>query len=162
MLQKPMQKRHDLQRHGAPPVAALFFILEKDASILAFDDAAVGDGDFKDVWSQVLDALCTGTDHPTVDHPGLLPDVWADAGSKPIFLHCIPELGLEDFGHGPHRQEKMIERAMPAAVRFGQCAGGYHIVDMGMVGHGAPPGVQHPEKSRQVRAYEPVVSCKRL
>ena len=97
MLQKAMYERHDLKRHGAPTAAFLLFVLEKHLPVFDLDDATVGDGHPEDIRGQIFYGLCPGADHPTVHHPGLLPGIGADAGSKPALFHGMEKFCLKDL-----------------------------------------------------------------
>jgi len=41
MLKEPADEFHDVERHGPPPSASAFFVLEKDPAVFDLDDAMV-------------------------------------------------------------------------------------------------------------------------
>jgi len=158
MLEKTAHKFHYLKGFGAPPVAARFLVFEKNLPVFDFNNAVVRKGHFEDVGCQIFNALRTGANGLTVDHPGLLPDIRADTGSKPALFHLIEKFGFEDFGHDPYGQVKVLAQRVPASIGPGERAAGHDVVNMGMVGHRSAPGVQHAEKAGKIGADELLVA----
>ena len=97
MLEKAADKLHDIKGHGAPPVAVVLFVFEKDLSIFDLDDAGVGDSDFEDIGCKILQAVGRCAYGLRVDNPVLVPGILRDKKSEIGFNHLITELGLEDF-----------------------------------------------------------------
>jgi hypothetical protein len=75
-----------------------FAIADEDGTVLNFQDARVGDGDFEDVRGEVFEACFAGTHGLGVDVPVDLPDVRGDFIEGASILHGIAELGFEDHG----------------------------------------------------------------
>ena len=118
VLKKAAQKFHDIQGHGAPPVAFIFTVFEKDFSIFDFNDPAIRNSHFKHIGSEVFDTVFAGTDGLAVNDPLLIPDIGRDFVIKSVLFHNVAEFGLEDFRHGPDRQKKIDSRAVPFPVGF--------------------------------------------
>jgi hypothetical protein len=97
MLEKASHKLHDIQGHGAPPVAFRFFILEENLVIFHLEDTAVGDSDFEDVWREVFQTVRAYSYCLRVDNPVLVPDLFRDKEIKIALSHFISELSLEDL-----------------------------------------------------------------
>ncbi len=152
MLQEAAHKLHDLQVDGAPAVGFIFAVFEKDFSVFDFDDATVGDGDFKDIGRQIFDAVLAGRCGLTVNDPVLIPDIGGDLVIKLADFHHVAEFGFEDFRHGLDGQKKIDARAVPLSVRFGKRPAGHDIMDVRVIGHLPPPGVQHAEESGHLSA----------
>jgi len=55
------------------------------------------------------------------------------------------ELGTEDLGEGPHRNEESLSRRKPRTPFIGESAAGDKTVHMGVIDHGPGPGVEHTE-----------------
>jgi hypothetical protein len=85
MLEKASHKLHDIQGHGAPPVAFRFFILEENLVIFHLEDTAVGDSDFEDVWREVFQTVRAYS------------YCLRDKEIKIALSHFISELSLEDL-----------------------------------------------------------------
>jgi len=79
-------------------VAVGFAIADEDGTVLDFQDARVGDGDFEDVRGEVFEACFAGTHGLGVDVPVELPDLRGDFLEEASILHGIAELGFEDHG----------------------------------------------------------------
>jgi len=146
VLEETAHKFHDVKSHGSPAIGFMFTVFEKDSSIFELYNTAVGDGDFKHIGSQVLETALGGTDGLTVDNPVLIPDIGINLGIKVAVFDDVAEFGLEDFRHGLDRQKKIDSGTVPFAVGFGQRPTGHDVMDVGMIGHFAAPGMQHPEK----------------
>ena len=55
VLEEPAEKFHDVELSGAWARTARFTGGESDGAVCARNDAAVGDGDLEDVWSEVFE-----------------------------------------------------------------------------------------------------------
>ena len=78
-----------------------FAIANEYDTVLDFQDAGVGDGDFEDVGSKVFQACCAGTHRLGVDVPVDLPDLTRNLVKETSLLHLISELGFKDDGESP-------------------------------------------------------------
>jgi len=75
VLEEPAHKLHDIQSHGSPAAGFMFTVFEKDSSIFELYNTAVGNGDFKNIGSEVLETVLAGADGLTVNDPILIPDI---------------------------------------------------------------------------------------
>jgi hypothetical protein len=55
------------------------------------------------------------------------------------------ELGAEDLGECPHRNEESLSRSKPRTPLIGESATRDETVDVGVIDHGPGPGVKHTE-----------------
>jgi len=104
VLEKTSDELDGIKGHDAPAVAVGLSVLEGNAMALDVDNAAVGDGHFEDVGSQILDAGVALPYSLAVDVPLHLPNLWRDEIKEAGFLHLIAEFSLEDSGKGFDRQ----------------------------------------------------------
>jgi len=104
MLEKASDELDGIQGHDAPAPAVRFSVSEGNAVILHFDNAAVGDGHFEDIRSQVFDGGMALPHCLAVDVPLDVPNLRRDEIEEPGFLHLIAELGPEDLGECSDRQ----------------------------------------------------------
>ena len=96
VLKKTAHKFHDIQGHGAPPVAVRFSVTEPHRAIFNLDDAAVRDGHLEYVRRQIPDRLLAVAHSLTVDNEVLLPHVWINILQQADTLELIPKFGFED------------------------------------------------------------------
>ena len=75
MLQESTHKFHDIQGHGSPAVGFMFTVFEKDFSIFELYNTAIGNGDFENIGSEVLETMLASADGLTVNDPILIPDI---------------------------------------------------------------------------------------
>lgn len=81
-------------------------ILEGYHAVFKFEDVVVAERDAKDVGSQVLEGLLSGSYRLAVDDPVLLPHLLGDVRVEVGFLERIAELGSEDDGQCLHRHQE--------------------------------------------------------
>ena len=75
-----------------------FPVANEDSTVLDFQDARIGEGDFKDVRGEIFEARFAGTHGLGIDVPVDLPDFRGDLIEEAGFFHFIAELGFEDDG----------------------------------------------------------------
>jgi hypothetical protein len=133
-------------------VAVGFAIADEDGTVLDFQDARVGDGDFEDVRGKVFEAGFAGTHGLGVDVPVDLPDLRGDFLEEASILHGIAELGLEDYGESFNGEIEVDTGGVPEAVGGGEGAAGDDVMDVGVILEGSSPGVEDPEEPREITA----------
>ena len=74
-----------------------FAVADEDSTVLDFQDARVGDGDFEDVGGEVFENGVAGRDGLGVDVPIDVPDFRGDLIEQTGFFHFVSELGSKDF-----------------------------------------------------------------
>ena len=92
-----------------------FFIADEDGAVLDFEDAVIGDGDFKDIGGEVFEGLA-GRDGLGVDIPVDLPDFGWDLIEPMGLFHLIAELGREDFRESFDGEKEIDSGGMPRAI----------------------------------------------
>ena len=157
MLEESPDELHGIQGHDAPAVAVRLSVFEGNGVIVHFDDTAVGDGDFEDIGSQVLDAGVAMPHCLAVDVPLGVPDLGRDEIKEPDFFHLIPELGLEDLGECSDRQIEVNARGVPGTVFGGQSPSGNHVVDVGVVVQGPSPRMEDSPKAWKIASDMAVI-----
>jgi hypothetical protein len=91
-------------------------VTESDLVVFEFDQAAIADGDSKDVGSQVLESSAAIADRFTVDDPILLPDGGRDIVGEVRSLKNVMEFGPEDPGEGFDGEQEVMVGRQPGAV----------------------------------------------
>ena len=104
VLQEPSDELHSVQCHGSPPLAVRLTVTKENGVIFHFHIAAVGDGHFEDIRSQVFDGGMALPHGLAVDVPLDVPNLRRDEIEEPGFLHLIAEFGPEDLGECSDRQ----------------------------------------------------------
>ena len=82
VLEEPAYKLQDVEVDGAKACTAGFAVGERDGTVLEADDTAVGDGDFEDIRSEVLQGGGAVWGGLTMHIPGGVPDLWGDLFSQ--------------------------------------------------------------------------------
>lgn len=128
-------------------MAVGFAIADEDGTVLNFQDARVGDGDFEDVRGEVFEAGFAGPYGLGVNVPIELPDLRGDFIEEAGFFHGIAELGFEDYGESFHGEIEVDSGGVPEAVGGGEGAAGDDVMDMGVILEGTAPGVEDSKES---------------
>jgi hypothetical protein len=118
-----------------------------DLVVFELDQAAVADCDPEDVRSEIFESSTAIADWFAVNNPILLPDIGWDAVGEAGFLKGVMEFGSEDPGEGLDWKQEMMVGREPGAVIEGQPTGRDEIVNVGMVGQVASPGVQDADQT---------------
>lgn len=116
VLQEAADELHDIKGKSSQAVAVRFFIADEDGTVLDFEDAAIGDGDFEDVGSKVFEAGFAGRHGLRVDVPVDLPDFRRDLIEDAGLFHLIAELSSKDFGERFDGEIEIGCGGMPAAI----------------------------------------------
>ena len=117
-------------------------VAKGDLVVFEFDQAAVADGDSEDVGSEILESSAAVADRFAMDDPVLFPDAGRDIVGEARFLQGVEEFGLEDSGEGFDREQEVRVGRQPGAMIGCQPTRGDEIVNVGMIGQVASPGVQ--------------------
>ncbi len=116
MLQETADEFHDIEGQDSRSFTVRLAIANEHRAILDADDARVGDGDFEDVGSEILEARLAGGDRLAVDVPVDLPDLGRDLIEQLGCLYSIAELGSEDFGERFEGEVEIDSGGMPRAI----------------------------------------------
>ena len=94
-------------------------ITESDLILLHLDEAAVAEGDAKDVGREILEGGAAVADGLAMHDPVLLPHGRGDA-RKPIGLaQRIADLGAKEFRERLDREQELFSRGQPCLSVFG-------------------------------------------
>jgi hypothetical protein len=96
-----------------------------------------------------------------VHDPFLFPNRGGDGASERGFVEGVEELGSEDPGESFHREKETMVSREPGKSIGCQCASRDEIVNMGMIGEVAAPGVQDAEHA-DLSTQEARVKCQEL
>ena len=129
--------------------------------VFELNQAAVADGDPEDVRGEILDGRAAIADRFAVDNPLLLPDSVRDIVGQAGFLKGVVELGLEDSGERFDWQQEVMVGRHPGAMIGRQSTRRDEIVNVGMVGQVASPGMQDPDQA-ELSADKTRVLCQKL
>ena len=91
-------------------------VAKSDLIVFELDQAAVADGNPKDVRGEILEGRATIANRFAVDNPLLLPDSVRDIVGQAEFLKGVVELGLEDSGERFDWQQKVMAGRQPGAM----------------------------------------------
>lgn len=116
MLQESADEFHDFEGEDSWAVAVRFAIANEDGAVLDFDDARVGDRDFKDVGGKVFEASFARRYRLAVDVPVDLPDFSGDSIEQSGLYYLIAELGSKDFRESFDGEKKVDPGGMPQAI----------------------------------------------
>jgi hypothetical protein len=152
MLQEAADKFHDLKSEGSWTVTVRFAVANEDRTVLDFQDAGVGEGDFEDVRGEVLQRSMTGRNGLGIDIPIDLPDLRWDLLEQAGSFHFIAELSFENLGESFNREIEVGSGGKPAALGRGKSAAWDDIMDVRMILQGTSPGVKDTEEARQIGA----------
>jgi hypothetical protein len=78
---------------GFPAAGGAVTVAERDLTLLKFKDTPIGEGDAKNIGSQILEGRLTGANRLTVDDPGLPPDRGRDLVEQFGLLQGSAKLG---------------------------------------------------------------------
>jgi hypothetical protein len=145
-----------LDRDGAnldsPGLGVL--VLEGDPASFESEDAVVADRHTKDVRCQVLQGLRASANRLTMHDPVLFPDRWGDKVKHGGLVQRIAHFGTKEDGKRRDRNQEMIPGWELLTAISSKPACGHQVVHMGMVVHGASPGVQDANQP-ELSADEP-------
>ena len=127
------------------------------ATMIDGNQASVADGNTEDVGGQVFEGSLSIADGLAMHDTCSLPDFGRDLCVESRSSQGALEGSAEQFGERFHGQEEVSARGQPGIAIASHAAAGDQIVDVGMVGQVAGPGMQyaqHPDLS----AHKPWVS----
>ena len=116
MLQEAADEFHDFEGEDSWALAVRLAIANEDGAVLDFDDARVGDSDFKDVGGKVLEASFARRYRLAVDVPVDVPDFRGDLIEAAGLFDLIAELDSKDFGESFDGEKKVGSGGMPRAI----------------------------------------------
>ena len=116
MLEEAADEFHDFEGEDSRAVAVRLAIANENRAILDIDDARVGDGDFKDVGSQVFEASLAGGYRLRIDVPVDVPDFLRDLIEELGVFDQIAELGPKDFRESFDGEKEIHFGRMPRAI----------------------------------------------
>ena len=88
-------------------------IVERDLVVLDLDDAAVAEGDAKDVGGEIFERGATVTDGLAVNHPVLPPHFRREVGQAIRLAQGITELGAKELGERLDWQQEILAGGQP-------------------------------------------------
>ena len=91
VLEEPAEKFHDVELSGAWARTARVTGGESAGAVCERNDAAVGDGDLEDVWSEVCEGRVAVRGGLAVDVPVGVPDQWVDLRQQSSLIHSFFE-----------------------------------------------------------------------
>jgi len=134
------------------PIAAGPAVAERDLFVFKRIDTKIGYGDLEHLMRQIpnlFPATACGLDvHIPTGFPGQGVDLICKAGRQ----HGMAKPGAINFGKPLYWLIKIRPGAMPSAVLGVKSAAWCKIMNIRMILHLPSPGVQHPEKTRQITA----------
>ena len=95
------------------------FVAEGDLVVLDLDDAAVAEGDAKDVGSKILEGRATVANRLAVNDPVLLPHVRRNVRKAISATQGVAELGAKEFGERLDREQEILASGQPRVTAFG-------------------------------------------
>ena len=116
MLEESADEFHDFEGEDSWTVAVRLAIANEDGAVLDFDDARVGDSDFKDVGSEILKARFAGRYRLAVDVPVAMPEFSGDSIGQSGLHYLIAELGSKDFRESFDGEKEVDSGGMPRAI----------------------------------------------
>lgn len=126
-------------------------VLESDlgsleaAIISEAHQTAIGDSDAEDVRGEVLEGSLSIADWFAVNDPVLAPNLWSYLSKDGGFFEDVLKFGPEELGECLDGEKEVVVSGHPNFPVLGKSAAGDQIVDMGMIGQVAGPGVQDAE-----------------
>jgi len=108
MLEKTSDKLKGIDGERSLPSGTGFAVGKCNLPAVDGNDAGIGDGNPKDIRSQVFER-CFGVPYSlAVDIPCCLPDIGIYLGQHCVFHHLGLEFCFEDFGKRPNREIKAV------------------------------------------------------
>jgi hypothetical protein len=137
--------------HGL--LRSVIAITERDLIVVNPFQTAIRNRDAEDIAAKVIEDFVARAGMLGMDDPGFLPHVGIDETQQARFLESGAHFGGKDNGKGFNRDEEFgIFRFNPPAVIESKATGGDQHVNVGVVEHGARPGMKHcqsPEASAE-------------
>jgi hypothetical protein len=132
-----------LSREGArlPATGSPVTVTEGDLTVLTFENPVVGKSNAKDIGGQVFEGGLTCADRLAVDDPLLPPDLKWDLVEQVGLLQSGAELGPKQPGEGFDVNQESVAGTPPGVPISGQTAAGNEVMNVGMVGQIAGPGL---------------------
>jgi len=121
-------------------------VWEGDPAIVEAEDAVVADRHTNDVRCQGLEGLSASANRFTMHDPVLFPDRGGDKVKHGGLVQRIAHFGTKEDGKRLDRHQEMIPGWEPLTAISSKPACGHQVVHMGMVVHGASPGVQDADQ----------------
>ena len=123
------------------PICGRVLVGECDQAIIEREDAAIADGDAKDVRSEVFEGGLARAYRLRVNDPIFAPDLLIKEMEEIALFEQVPELGAEQDRERLDVNEEILPGLEPAGI-FGQAASGDDVVDVRMVEEVASPGME--------------------
>jgi hypothetical protein len=120
-------------------------VLEGDLAICERAEAVVADRHTKDVGSQRVSGVRSTTDRFTMHHPVLFPEGVGDKVKPRGLAPRLAHVGTQPDGKRLDRHPEIFPGWEPLTALGSKSTCGHQVVPMGMLGHGASPGVQDPD-----------------
>ena len=146
MLKKAVNESPGGQR-AELGLAGVGVVAEGDLVILDLDDAAIAEGNAKDVGGEILEGRAAIADGLAVDDPVLLPHGSGDVGKAIGLAQGVPELGSNKLGQRLDGEQEHFLRGQPGLPIFSQTTRRDEVMHVRMVGQVTRPGVQNADQA---------------
>src|SRR5215475_2415421 len=128
------------------PISGRILVGKSDLAILEGEDAAIADGDAKDVRSEVFEGGGACAYRLRVNDPIFAPDLLIKEMEEIALFEQVPELGAEEDRERLDVNEEIPSGSSPAAIG-GQAASGDDVVKVRMVKEVASPGMEDADSA---------------
>ena len=150
MLEEPTEKRHSIEAHGASTCTAGFAVGEGNGPVRKRDDTAIGDCHFEDIRGEVFQGGMGVWSGLAVDVPGDGPNLWVDVLQQSGLAHGFFDDGSVDGREGFHGDKDVGSGGAPCRAVHCEATAGHNVMDVGVVLERSSPGMQDPEKTREI------------
>jgi hypothetical protein len=157
LLAEPAEKRQGVEGGGSSACTAEGTIGAGDATRLARNAAAIGDGDPEAIGGEVVERCGPMWRGLAVDVPRHRPGLWVDVLQPAGLAQVFFEESAGEGGEGCDGDKEVGSGRQPTTAVLRQSPAGDHGVEVGVVRELSAPGMQDTEKARAVGAQETLV-----
>ena len=148
MLEKPAEELRTGERGAADLTGTVVAVTEGDLAVVDAFDPAVGDGDAKQVTAQIGQDGGAGAGRLAVNDPVGVPNFRRGLIEESGAVQGIADFGAEDGRESADRDEEAAAPGRNPTAIGSESARTDEHVDVGMVEHGAGPGVEDGQACR--------------
>lgn len=149
MLEIAFEELQSRESGSLKQLRSIVAVTEGDLAIGDGFNAAVGDGDTKDIAAEIFEDLLARAGMLGMNHPGFLPHLGGDVPEQAGAMESGTQLGAKDHRQGAdwNQEGRVFGRNPPGAI-VGKTAGGDQHMDVRMIEQGPRPGVEHGQHAQ--------------